>query len=55
MQNKFHSNENIRVRSPVKVPQPSTIKIAQNKDKMIFSLSLSGNDAVYEKKITSFI
>ena len=55
MPNKFHSNENIRVRSPVKAPQPSTIKIAQNKDKMIFSLSLSGNDAVYEKKITSFI
>ena len=29
--------------------------MTQNKDKMIFSLSLSGTDAVYEKKITSYI
>ena len=47
MSHKFHSTESIRIRSPVKSQQPSTIKLSQNKDKMIFSLSLSGTDAVY--------
>ena len=33
----------------------STIKVATKPDKMIFGLSSTGSDTVYEKKITSFV
>lgn len=33
----------------------SSIKLSTGRDKMVFSLSLSGSDTVYERKITSYI